>query len=84
MLYTYGMDSIQSLLGDRLPTEPPEMQAIKTYLKDTYHIDATVSVNEREIVVTVPNPALSNTLRLRALEIQKACHTDKKLRFKII
>lgn len=78
------MDSIQSLLGDRVPTEPPEIQTMKKYLLDTYHVNATVSATETELVVTVPSPALSNTLRLRSLEIQRACGVSKKLRFKIL
>lgn len=78
------MDSIQTLLSGRAPTEPPEIQLVKRYLRETYQAKAEVVVTEREIAVTVSSAALANTLRLRAGDIQKACNLTKRLRFKLI
>lgn len=78
------MDSIQTLLGDRVPNEPPEIQTIKQYFKHSYDVDVRVTVNDKDIAVRVPNAALANNLRLRAPEIQRECGLRKRLRFTLL
>lgn len=78
------MDSIQTLLGDRVPSEPPEIQTIKAYFKKAYAIDVRVTITEKDIAVLIPNAALANNLRMRAPDIQRECNLTKRLRFTLL
>lgn len=78
------MESIQNLLGGRVPTEPPEIQTIKAYFKRTYDIDVRITISDKDIAVLVPNAALANNLRMRAPEIQRECRLTKRLRFTLV
>jgi len=78
------MDSLQQLLGDRgVPAEPPEIQLIKSYVRDEFQATVDVMVRERDIVIAVTNASLANTLRLRGPQLKKLCRTDKRLTFRI-
>lgn len=77
------MDSLHSILSSRDFDEPPEMTAIKKYVQDEFHTTVSVLAREKDIVVTVPNAALANTLRLRSPEIKRRCQLDKRLIFRI-
>ena len=77
------MDSLGSLLGNKDFHEPPEVQAIKKYVKDAFNVDVMVMVRERDIVIGVANAALANTLRLRSPEIKRQCQLSKRLTFRI-
>jgi len=77
------MDSLHSILSSRDFDEPPEMTAIKKYVQDEFQTTVSVLAREKDIVVTVPNAALANTLRLRSPEIKRRCQLDKRLIFRI-
>lgn len=59
------------------------MASIKKYVQDEFKTEVGVQIRERDIVVSVPNAALANTLRLRGPEIQRRCQLDKRLTFRI-
>jgi hypothetical protein len=77
------MDSLNSILGRKDFDEPPEMTAIKKYVKDEFQAEVGVQVRERDIIISVPNAALANTLRLRGPDIKRRCGIDKRLTFRI-
>jgi hypothetical protein len=77
------MDSLGSILGNKDFDEPPEMASIKKYVLDEFKITVGVQVRKRDIVVSVPNAALANTLRLRGPDIKRRCQLDKRLTFRI-
>ena len=77
------MDSLFKILSQKDFEEPPEILAIKKYVRDNFQTDVSVMVRERDIVVGVPNAALANTLRLRSPEIKRRCQLDKRLTFRI-
>jgi hypothetical protein len=77
------MDSLNDILGRKDFTEPPEMAAIQAYVQREFQVSAGVLVRERDIIITVPNAALANTLRLRGRALRQACQTDKRLVFRI-
>ena len=77
------MDSLGSILGNKDFDEPPEMGSIKKYVLDEFKITVGVQVRKRDIVVSVPNAALANTLRLRGPDIKRRCQLDKRLTFRI-
>lgn len=77
------MDSLNSILGGRDFDEPTEISSIKKYVFDEFGIKPSVQVRESDIVISVPNAGLTNTLRLRGPEIKRRCQLDKKLIFRI-
>jgi hypothetical protein len=77
------MDSLSDILGNKDFDEPPEMASIKKYVQDEFQLAVGVQVRERDIVVSVPNAALANTLRLRGPDIKRRCQLDKRLTFRI-
>ncbi|HVW22876.1 MAG TPA: hypothetical protein VHB51_00055 [Candidatus Saccharimonadales bacterium] len=77
------MDSLNSILSDRSFDEPPEMTAIKKYVRDEFNEDVGVLIRDRDIVVLVPSSALAGTLRLRSPEIAKRCNLSKRLTFRL-
>ena len=77
------MDSLRTILGKKDFDEPPEMTAIKKYIKDEFRVSASVQVRERDIIIAVPSAALANTLKLRGPLIKRRCQTNKRLTFRI-
>lgn len=77
------MDSLSDILHHKNFDEPPEMAAIKKYVKDEFKLDVGVQVRERDIVVSVSSAALANTLRLRGPDIKRRCQLTKRLTFRI-
>jgi hypothetical protein len=76
-------NSLADILGDKNFDEPTESVAIKRYVKEQFNSDVSVKVQEKEILITVPSPALANTLRLHTVQIKRFAATDKKLFFRI-
>jgi len=77
------MDSLSNILSQKDFDEPPEIASIKKYVQDEFKTDIAVQVREKDIVISVPNAALVNTLRLRGPEIKRRCQIDKRLTFRI-
>lgn len=77
------MDSLSNILHRKDFDEPPEMAAIKKYVKDKFQTEVGVQVRERDIVVIVPSSALANTLRLCGPDLKRRCQIDKRLTFRI-
>lgn len=77
------MDSLQSILGNKDFDEPPEMRSIKKYVQAEFGITVGVLLRERDIIISVPNAAFANTLRLRGPELKRRCQIDKRLTFRI-
>lgn len=77
------MDALSDILHGKDFEEPPEMAAIKKYVKDEFKLDIGVQVRDRDIVVMVPNAALANTLRLRGPELKRRCQLTKRVTFRI-
>lgn len=76
--------SLNDLLANKDFDEPPEMRAIKKFVRDTFDEDAEVLMRERDIVVTVRSSALVNSLRLKINELRRAAHTEKRIIFRVI
>lgn len=77
------MDSLGSILSRKDYDEPPEMAAIKKYVKDEFDASVAVQVRDKDIVITARSASLANVLRLRGPAIKKAAKTDKRLTFRI-
>lgn len=77
------MEQIGDLLGRYKSQEPPEITAIKRYIRDEFGAEAAVAVRDNQLVVTVTSGALAATLRLRTPQIQAQCNITKRLIFRI-
>ncbi len=77
------MDSLQQIIGDRLPAQPPEVKIIKQYVKVEFNSDVEVMVRDKDIVISMNSAALANSLRLRGQKIKALCQTDKRLTFRL-
>lgn len=78
------MDSIFTILGNKDYDEPPEIKKIKEYIRSTYGVSINVQVREKDIILSVPDASLANTLRLNQQKIKKEAETDKRLTFRIV
>jgi hypothetical protein len=76
-------DSLLDILAHKSFDEPPEMQAIKRYVREHFQEAVEVLVRDRDILVTVPNAALAGTLRFQVRQLQHAAQTSKRIVFKI-
>jgi hypothetical protein len=77
------MDSIANLLQTTRSQEPPQLLAIKEYVKIHHNIDVKTAVTSLGYTVTVPVATLATTLRMEIPKIEKECSLDKKLFIRI-
>lgn len=77
------MDSLNSILGRRDFDVPPEITAIKEYVRRHYDSEVHVQIKGNIIVVFAPSASLISTLRLELPKLQKASGTDKRISLRI-
>lgn len=77
------MDSLNSILGKRDFDVPPEVTAIKDYVRRHYNTEVNVQMRDNTIVVYAPSSSLIGTLRLQLPKLQKASGTDKRITLRI-
>lgn len=77
------MDSLFDILGSKDFDVPPEVAAIKKYIRDEFEQEVEVTVREKDIVIAGRSAAFINTLRLRTPVIKRVANTDKRLTFRI-
>lgn len=77
------MDGLADLLARKDFDEPPEMAAIKTFIRDAFDEDSEVLVRDRDIVVTVRSSSLANAVRLKMNDLRTAAATDKRIVLRI-
>ena len=76
------MDGIADILSRKDFDMPPEVLAIKEYVRRHYDAEVTVTMGKRDIVVSAHSAALIGTLRLNSAKLQAEAHTDKQIRFR--
>lgn len=75
--------SLADILRNKDYDEPPEVAAIKKYVKEHFEEDVAVTLREREIIITTPSAALAGTLRMHQYQMQKAADTTRRLVLRI-
>ncbi len=78
-----AMDSLSHLLSRKDFDEPPEIKAIKNFVRDTFQADVNVQVRERDIVIIVPGASLASRLRFAMPALKEAAGTDKRIVLRI-
>lgn len=77
------MDDIADILSRKDFDTPPEVQAIKEYVRRHYDYEVTVTVQLRTIIIAARSSGLIGTLRLNSSSLQKAANTTKRLVFRL-
>ena len=61
--YNRSMQSLQDILGDRKFDEPPEVEAIKTFVRKQFSADVTVAIQTHSITIVTSSAGLAGSLR---------------------
>lgn len=77
------MDGLHDILRRRDFDIPPEITAIKEYVRRFYDSEVTVTSTKQSLIINAPSAALIGTLRLNVTKLQKAANTDKRISFRI-
>jgi hypothetical protein len=76
-------DSLGDLLARRNLDEPPEVRAIKAYVRRHYDAEVKVTVQPHTIVVAARSAGLIGSLRLNLPKLEAAAATDKRILLRI-
>jgi len=77
------MDGLADILRRRDMDEPPEIRAIKDYVRRYYDTEVKVTMQSHAIVVSARSAALIGSLRLNLPKLQAAAATDKRIMLRI-
>lgn len=78
------MDSLFDILKRKDFDLPPEVAAIKQYVRDEFQAEVEVRLQgDKEIVIAGRSSALIGSLRLRSPQIKKAARTERRLIFRV-
>jgi ABC-type hemin transport system substrate-binding protein len=77
------MDDLSSILRGKDFDEPPEVRAIKEYVRRYYDAEVKVTMQPHAIVVSARSAALIGTLRLNLPKLQTAANTEKRIMLRI-
>lgn len=77
------MQSLQDIIGRKDFDTPPEVEAIKTFVRKTFSSDVGVTIQAYSITITTPSAALAGSLRPLLHKLKKELETDKKIFIRI-
>ena len=77
------MDDLRNILQRRDFDEPPEVRAIKEYVRRYYDTEVRVTMQQHAIVVSARSAALIGSIRLNLPKLQAAANTDKRILLRI-
>jgi hypothetical protein len=77
------MDGLSDILSRRDFDAPPEVRAIKEYVRRHYDTDVNVTIQQHAIIVSAQSAALIGSLRLNLPKLQTAANTDKRIVLRI-
>jgi hypothetical protein len=76
------VEEIKDLLSSRSP-EPPQLKALRDYVKNNHDTVAKASVSQLGYSISVSSAPLASDLRMEIPKIVKECNLDKKLFIRI-
>lgn len=77
------MDNLADILHLKDFDQPPEIIAIKEYVRDHYKKDISVTIDKQQIVISSSSAGLIGSLRLNSAALQKKAGTNKRILFRI-
>ena len=76
-------ESLADLLARRDFDEPPEVRAIKEYVRRYYETEVKVQVQPHALIVSARSAALIGSLRVNLPKLQAAAQTDKRIMLRV-
>jgi len=73
------MDSLNDLMKNKPPLEPPQVSALKKYAKEIHNINITVRVSPKYYLINVPSAVIAQKFRIESSQITEKCQLDKRL-----
>lgn len=73
------MDNLSDILSRKDFDMPPEVRAIKEYVRRYYDTEVSVTMQAHAIIVSARSAALIGTLRLNLPKLEAAVGTDKRI-----
>lgn len=77
------MDGLSDILKRKDFDEPPEIRAIKDYVRRHYDAEVRVTMQPHSIVVTGRSAGLIGSLRMNLPKLQAAAATEKRIMFRV-
>jgi hypothetical protein len=77
------MDGLGDILSRKDFDTPPEVRAIKDYVRRYYDADVNVTMQPHAIVISGRSAALIGSLRLNLPKLQAAANTEKRIMLRI-
>jgi hypothetical protein len=77
------MDGLGDILRRKDFDQPPEVRAIKEYVRRYYDTEVKVTMQPHAIVVSARSAALIGSLRMNLPKLQDAASTDKRIMLRI-
>lgn len=77
------MDGLADILRGRDFDEPPEIRAIKDYVRRYYEAEVRVTMQQHTIVVAARSAGLIGSLRANLPKLQAAAETDKRILLRV-
>lgn len=77
------MDGLHDILRRKDFDEPPEIRAIKDYVRRYYEAEVNVTMQPHTILVRSRSAALIGSLRMNLPKLQEAAATDKRIMFRV-
>jgi hypothetical protein len=77
------MDDLSNILSRKDFDVPPEIRAIKEYVRRHYDADVSVTMQAHAIIVAARSAALIGSLRLNLPKLEEAAATDKRIILRI-
>lgn len=74
---------MQDVLGSKDFGTPPEVEAIKTFVRKNFSADVNVHLATHSITITTPSASLAGALRPMLHKLKRELETDKKLFIRI-
>lgn len=73
------MDELKDLLEGRETNEPPQILALKNYVKNYHGIEVKILSRQNHYLLKVPNASIAQTLQFEVVKISELCRLDKRL-----
>lgn len=77
------MEDLSNILSRKDFDAPPEVRAIKEFVRRHYDAEVTVTMQAYAIVISAHSAALIGSLRLNLPKLEEAAATDKRLILRI-
>lgn len=77
------MDSLDDILAAKDWREPPEIKAIKKYVRENFASEVGVRLGDEQIIISASSSVLASAIRSNSAALAKAANTDKKLVIRI-